>query len=180
MIAKSVRKHDSENTVNMNLISNLLPVTLSNGVGALNNVNFVLGRTSHLLGLVPPFRELYNYAFYSSANAGDMVRTTDRTHCFRACTRLLNTIEPIFTPGTNPVDWIFTNLQDGKSSWDVLCYLTCNTTKKNIYLRGSGQSACTRYSTDGEGTYTPTVHSFPSHKSVNQSVLWTYLIRNRM
>lgn len=114
----------------MNLISDLLPVTLSNGVRPLNNVNSVLSRTSYLVGLVPPFRELYNYAFFSSVNAGDMVRTPNRTHCFRACMRLLNTIRPIFTPGTNPVDWVFTNLQDGKSSWGVLCYLTCNITKE--------------------------------------------------
>lgn len=109
----------------MNLISDLLPVTLSNGVRPLNNVNSVLDRTSYLVGLVPPSGRYTITLFFSSVNVGAMVRTPNRTHCFRACVRLLNTIGPIFTPGTNQVDWVFTNLQDGKSSWGC-----CNITKE--------------------------------------------------
>lgn len=71
MIDKSFRKHDSKNHVNMNLISDLLPVTLSNGVRLLNSVNSVFDRTSYLVGLCVPLWELYNHAFFSSVNADD-------------------------------------------------------------------------------------------------------------
>lgn len=93
-------------------------------------------RTLYLAGLVPSTGSYTIPLFFSSVNAGDMVRTPNQTHRFQACVRLLNTIGPIFTPSTNPVDWVFTNLQDGKSSWRVLCDLTCNITKgKYIHLR---------------------------------------------
>lgn len=64
MIDKSFGKHGSENTLNMNLISDLLPVTMSNGVKPLNNVNSVLDRTSYLLGLGPPSRS-YRITLFS-------------------------------------------------------------------------------------------------------------------
>lgn len=99
---------------------------------------WTLSSTGHRtwLGLSPlPGATQWRF-FFSSVNASDTVRTPNRTHCFQACVRLLNTIGPIFTPSTNPVGWVFTNLQDAKSSWRVLCYLTCNITKEEyIHLQ---------------------------------------------